>query len=162
MIPGYPPTIGVSRSRLPDTNRSNASLTLMVFFEYNTITMKRKLLSLYNYDSQMRYYTRWHSCYPESPDCDQTSAVDLSLIANSHLESGVETQVGVGDWKFHVSKVRKLKKSKPQHLNFIKHQKLLKNSSWGQSYVDLKKVPIFFCKNVKYPWNPCWPKIWQW
>ena len=71
-----------------------------------------------------------------------------------------------GHWarkqKIHVSKVRKLENSKAYHLNFLKHQKLCKNSTWGQSYVDLKKVPIFFCKNVKYPWNPCWPKIWQW
>ena len=41
-------------------------------------------------------------------------------------------------------------------LSFIKHQKLLKNSTWAWSYLN------FFDKIVEFAWNPCWPKIWQW
>ena len=44
-------------------------------------------------------------------------------------------------------------------LSFIKHQKVLKNSTWAWSYVDLKKGPFFFTQNRTIS---CWPKIWQW
>ena len=85
----------------------------MVFFEYNTITMKRKLLSLYNYDSQMRYYTRWHSCYPESPDCDQASLVDLDLSRYQTAGVGLlEPRLGVETERSTSEKYESLKNRK--------------------------------------------------
>ena len=44
-------------------------------------------------------------------------------------------------------------------LSFIKHQKVLKNSTWAWSYGDLKNVRFFLYENR---WYLCWPKIWQW
>ena len=79
----------------------------MVVFEYKTVTTKRKPLSLYIIHKLDRY-----TCvFPEgiTIDCDQAYVVGKS-IANSHLEPDVGTQAG--DWKIHVSKVRKLKNSK--------------------------------------------------
>ena len=53
---------------------------------------------------------RYTCVFPEgiTIDCDQASAVGKST--NSYLEPDVGTQVG--NWKIHVSKVRKLKNSK--------------------------------------------------
>ncbi len=52
-----------------------------------------------------------------------------------------------------------LQKWRVRGLSFIKHQTLLKNSTWAWSYVDLEKVPFFFNGNL---WLLCRPKIWQW
>ena len=79
--------------------------------------------------------------------------------------SGGGTQIGTGEQKIHVSKVRKLKNSKTQHLNFIEHPKLSKKSTWAESYMNLKKTEncrFFAPEIVQNPWNPGWPKIWQW
>ena len=56
----------------------------------------------------------------------------------------------------------KPEKWKVHDISFSKHQKLLKNSSWAQSYDDLKKVRFFLTHSEQKAGNPCWPKIWQW
>ena len=78
----------------------------MILFAYKTVTTKMKPRSLYIIHKLDRYMC----VFPEgiTIDCDQASAVGKS-IANSHLEPDVGTQAG--DWKIHVSKVRKLKNS---------------------------------------------------
>ena len=58
-----------------------------------------------------------------------------------------------------VVNTKTLQKWRVRGLSFIKHQTLLKNSTWAWSYVDLEKVPFFFNGNL---WFLCWPKIWQW
>ena len=79
----------------------------MILFEYKTIPTKRKPRSLYIIHKLDRYMC----VFPEGTtiECDQASAVGKSIV-NSHLEPDVGTQDG--DWKIHVSKVRKLKNSK--------------------------------------------------
>ena len=52
-----------------------------------------------------------------------------------------------------------LQKWRVRGLSFIKHQTLLKNSTWAWSCVDFKKCPFFYHGNR---WFLCWPKIWQW
>ena len=70
---------------------------------------------------------------------------------SSDLRTGIPCVVG-GEHK-------KRQKWRVRGLSFIKHQKVLKNSTWAWSYVDLKKWPFFFNENR---WFLCWPKIWQW
>jgi hypothetical protein len=51
----------------------NASLTLMVVFEY--ITTKRELLSL----NTIHKHDGYGACFPEGLDCDQASAVESDI-----------------------------------------------------------------------------------
>ena len=77
----------------------------------------------------------------------------FEIIPTDPTWSGVGTQIGTGEQKIHVSKVRKLKNSKTQHLNFIKHPKLSKNSTWAESYMNLTKTekwPFFLSEIVRF------------
>ena len=81
----------------------------MVTFEYKP--SQQKETTKFVYYSQTRYL---HGvCFYESVDCDQ-SAVDLYKsipMANSHIESGVGTPIGVGrlkDSRQQSTKVEKL------------------------------------------------------
>ena len=68
----------------------------------------------------------------------------------------------IGDWKIHVSKVRKFQKSKAEHLKFTEHKKLSENSHWAWNYIDLKKLSFFSRNPSIFLEIPGWPKIWQW
>ena len=70
-VPDIDASIDLHDIVMTDCTR-NASLTLMVVFEY--ITTKRELLSL----NTIHKHDGYGACFPEGLDCDQASAVDIS------------------------------------------------------------------------------------
>ena len=85
--------------------------------------------------------------YDTKPQCFGNCFGWLFECIFEDLSSDLGTEIPFG-W---LVNTKTLQKWRVRVLSFIKHQKLLKNSTWAWSYVNLKKVPFFFTQNLCFP-----------